>query len=127
MTSNISNTSRIGFIGLGALGQGLCTSLVRGGFTVTVTDLNRDLGTALVAQGALWADDVAALCKASDIVITALPSPAISRQVVEGAGGVFESLRSGGIWIEMSTTDFEDLQRLQAAAQARGISGSTRW
>ena len=122
MTSNNSNTSRIGFIGLGALGQGLCTSLVRGGFTVTVTDLNRDLATPLVALGARWADDVASLCKASDIVITALPSPAISRQVVEGAGGVFESLHSGGIWIEMSTTDFEDLQRLQAAAQARGIS-----
>ena len=122
MTSNNSNTSRIGFIGLGALGQGLCTSLVRGGFKVTVTDLNRDLGTPLVAQGARWADDVALLCKASDIVITALPSPAVSRHVVEGPNGVFESLHSGGIWIEMSTTDFEDLQRLQAAAQARGIS-----
>ncbi len=118
-----TNTSlKIGYIGLGALGQGLCSSLVRAGFTVTVTDLNKDLGTALVAQGAHWADDVAGVCRASDVVITALPSPAVSRQVVEGPGGVFESLHSGGIWIEMSTTDFEDLQRLQAAATARGIS-----
>jgi len=113
---------KIGFIGLGALGQGLCGSLVRGGFTVTVTDLNKDLGTPLLAQGAHWGDDIAAVCRASDVVITALPSPAISRQVVEGPGGVFESLHAGGIWIEMSTTDFEDLQRLQATATARGIS-----
>ena len=117
------NTSlKIGFIGLGALGQGLCSSLVRAGFTVTVTDLNKNLGTALIAQGAQWANDVAGVCRASDVVVTALPSPAVSRQVVEGPGGVFESLHSGGIWIEMSTTDFEDLQRLQAAATARGIS-----
>jgi 3-hydroxyisobutyrate dehydrogenase len=54
-------------------------------------------------------------------VITALPSPAASRKVVEGPGGVFESLPSGAVWIEMSTTDFEDLQRLQGLAQARGI------
>ena len=120
MTTNTS--LKIGFIGLGALGQGLCSSLVRAGFTVTVTDLNKDLGTALIAQGAHWANDVAGVCRASDVVVTALPSPAVSRQVVEGPGGVFESLHFGGIWIEMSTTDFEDLQRLQAAATARGIS-----
>ncbi|MEO6626265.1 MAG: NAD(P)-dependent oxidoreductase, partial [Burkholderiaceae bacterium] len=120
--TNTKHSTHIGFIGLGALGQGLCASLVRNGFAVTVTDLRRDLGTALVAQGASWADDVATLCRASDVVITALPSPAISRQVVEGPGGVFESLPAGGIWMEMSTTDFADLQRLQAAALARGIS-----
>ena len=117
-----SSTPTIGFIGLGALGQGLCSSLVKGGFQVTVTDLNKDLGQPLEALGAHWADDVAAACRGADVVITALPSPAVSRQVVEGPGGVFENLRSGGVWIEMSTTDFEDLQRLHAAAAARGIS-----
>ena len=118
---NQTASLRIGFIGLGALGQGLCGSLVRAGFAVTVTDLNRALADPLVAAGARWADDIAGVCKASDVVITALPSPAVSRQVVEGPGGVFEHLHRGGIWIEMSTTDFEDLQRLQAAATARGI------
>jgi 3-hydroxyisobutyrate dehydrogenase len=65
---------------------------------------------------------VAGVCRGNDVVITVLPSPAVSRKVVEGPGGVFENLRSGGIWIEMSTTDFEDLQRLSDAAAARGIS-----
>nr|WP_315247577.1 NAD(P)-dependent oxidoreductase [uncultured Albidiferax sp.] len=112
----------IGFIGLGSLGEGLCNSLVTAGFAVTVTDLNPACAQKLLAAGAAWADDVAGVCQGADVVITVLPSPAISRQVVEGPGGVFENLRAGGVWIEMSTTDFEDLQRLQAAATERGIA-----
>lgn len=111
----------IGFIGLGSLGQGLCHSLVRSGFAVTVSDLNQDTAAPLLAAGAAWSDDVAGVCRGADVVITVLPSPAVSRQVVEGPGGVFEHLRAGGVWIEMSTTDVEDLQRLQALARARGI------
>ena len=112
----------IGFIGLGSLGEGLCNSLVTAGFPVTVTDLNPAAAQKLLAAGAVWADDVAGVCRGADVVITVLPSPAVSRQVVEGPGGVFENLRSGGVWIEMSTTDFEDLQRLQEAATQRGIA-----
>ena len=112
---------RIGFIGLGALGEGLCNSLVKAGFPVTVTDLNKDLANRLLQAGAQWSDDIAGVCRGADVVIMALPSPAISRQVVEGPGGVFDSLPRGGIWVEMSTTDMEDLQRLEAAATQRGI------
>lgn len=117
-----NNRLKIGFIGLGALGQGLCSSLVKAGFAVTVTDLNQESAQPLVAAGANWSDDVAGVCRAADVVITALPSPAVSRKVVEGPGGVFESLAPGGVWIEMSTTDFEDLKRLQSEATLRGIN-----
>jgi 3-hydroxyisobutyrate dehydrogenase len=111
----------IGFIGLGNLGEPLCHSLVSKGFSVTVSDLNRANAQRLLDAGARWSDDVAGVCRQADVVITALPSPAASRKVVEGAGGVFENLPKGSVWIEMSTTDFQDLQRLQALAQARGI------
>ena len=116
------NPLSIGFIGLGSLGEGLCHSLVKGGFPVTLTDLNKDSAKRLLAAGASWSDDVAGACREADVVITVLPSPAISRKVVEGTGGVFENLRSGGVWIEMSTTDLDDLKRLAGLAAERGIS-----
>ena len=113
---------RIGFIGLGSLGEGLCNNLVKAGYTVTANDLNKDLAKRLIAGGAGWSDDVAGACRDADVVITVLPSPAVSRKVVEGAGGVFENLKSGGTWIEMSTTDMEDLLRLNAVATTKGIT-----
>ncbi len=115
-------TLRIGFIGLGSLGEGLCHSLVKAGYPVTVNDLNKDLATRLLAAGASWSDDVAGACMNADVVITVLPSPAVSRKVVEGPGGVFENLKSGGTWIEMSTTDMEDLLRLSEVAKSKGIT-----
>ncbi|MBU3739732.1 MAG: NAD(P)-dependent oxidoreductase [Rhodoferax sp.] len=112
---------KIGFIGLGNLGEPLCNSLVQAGYTVTVTDLHPDSASRLVAGGARWSDDVAGVCRDANVVITVLPSPAVSRKVVEGPDGVFAHLGRGGVWIEMSTTDFQDLQRLQGLAQERGI------
>ncbi len=117
-----ANKLRIGFIGLGALGEGLCNNLVKAGYSVVVNDLNKDLAKGLLAGGATWSDDVAGTCRDADVVITVLPSPAISRTVVEGAGGVFENLKSGGTWIEMSTTDMEDLLRLSEVAKSKGIT-----
>jgi 3-hydroxyisobutyrate dehydrogenase len=113
---------RIGFIGLGSLGEGLCNNLVKAGYTVTANDLNKDLAKRLIAGGAGWSDDVAGACRDADVVITVLPSPAVSRKVVEGTGGVFENLKSGGTWIEMSTTDMDDLLRLNAVAATKGIT-----
>jgi 3-hydroxyisobutyrate dehydrogenase len=112
---------KIGFIGLGSLGEGLCNSLVQAGYTVTVNDLNKDLAKRLLEKGAQWADTTADACKDADVVITVLPSPAVSRKVVEGAGGVFDNLTAGGIWIEMSTTDMDDLLRLTDVAKTKGI------
>ena len=118
----LNNKLSIGFIGLGSLGEGLCNSLVKAGFPVAVTDLKRSNADRLIAAGAVWSDDVKGVCANADVVITVLPSPAISRKVVEGEGGVLEHLRHGGVWIEMSTTDLEDLKRLSAKAAERGIS-----
>jgi 3-hydroxyisobutyrate dehydrogenase len=91
-------------------------------YSVTVNDLNKDLAQRLLAGGAQWSDDVAGTCRDADVVITVLPSPAISRKVVEGAGGVFDNLKAGGTWIEMSTTDMEDLLRLADVAKTKGLT-----
>jgi 3-hydroxyisobutyrate dehydrogenase len=112
---------KIAFIGLGSLGEGLCHSLVAAGYPVAINDLNKDLAKRLLQAGATWADTTADTCKDADVVITVLPSPAVSRKVVEGPGGVFENLKAGGTWIEMSTTDMEDLLRLTEVAKGKGI------
>ena len=65
---------------------------------------------------------MAGACRNADVVITVLPSPAVSRAVVEGTNGVFDNLPRGGTWIEMSTTDMEDLLRLADVAKTKGIT-----
>jgi 3-hydroxyisobutyrate dehydrogenase len=113
---------RYGFIGLGHLGDHLAASLIRAGFAVTVHDLQRSAAERHLALGAAWAGGAGELAAAVDAVITCLPSPAASAAVVGGPGGVLERLAPGGCWIEMSTTDRQEILRLGALAAGRGIA-----
>lgn len=112
---------RYGFIGLGNLGAALAGCLVRAGFAVTVSDLDKARAEPLVAAGACFAATPRATAEASDAVITCLPSPAASAAVVTGRDGVLEGLAPGGTWIEMSTTDDDEIRRIATLAAAKGI------
>ncbi len=111
---------RVGFIGLGNVGAKLAGSLLHQGFDLTVRDAKHDAVEVLLQAGAGWARSGKALAEASDVVITCLPSPQVSAQVLEERNGILEGLAAGKIWLEMSTTGAADLQRLGALVEARG-------
>ncbi len=113
---------RIGYIGLGSLGKHLAASLVREGFDVIVHDLHKEAATDLIAAGAAWAASPLEAAENSDTVITCLPSPEVVAAVVAGENGVLAGLKSGGTWIDMSTNDPHELQRLAALAAEKGIA-----
>ncbi|GHF72728.1 NAD(P)-dependent oxidoreductase [Seohaeicola zhoushanensis] len=108
---------RVGFIGLGNVGGKLSGSLIRNGVDVMVHDLNADLVAASVAKGARAGTSPAALMRDCDVVITCLPSPAISAAVV---AEMLPEVTPGKVWLEMSTTDEAEIRRLGAEVIARG-------
>lgn len=110
----------IGFIGLGNLGGNLARSVLRGGFELTVHDLDPTAAADLVADGATWAHSPAEVAAASTVVITCLPSPVACAAVMEGADGVLAGLRPTATWIEMSTTDVGEVRRLADLVVAAG-------
>jgi len=110
----------IGFIGLGNVGSKLVGSLIRNGFTVTVRDLDSNLVADFVKKGALKGENPRQVAEACDVIITCLPHPTISAAVVEGEEGLLLGLRSGKIWLEMSTTDEAEVKRLGEKVLATG-------
>ncbi len=108
-----------GFIGLGHLGKHLAANLARNGFDVAVFDLDRSAGEWPLAAGARWADSVPALAARCDALITCLPSPAATARVLELA---LPAMPRGSTWIEMSTNDFVEVEKLAALAETRGIA-----
>ena len=110
----------IGFIGLGNVGGKLAGSLLRNGFNLTVHELNKETATPLLTKGAQWADTPALAAADADMLITCLPSPAASAQVMESENGVLSALSPNTIWGEMSTTDESEVRRLGALVQKIG-------
>ena len=113
---------KIGFIGLGNVGAKLAGSLVRQGFDTLVRDLDRSTAQPLIEQGAEWAESAREMAAVCDVVITCLPSPAVSAAVMEADDGVIAGLSAGKIWLEMSTTDESEVKRLGALVEARGAT-----
>ena len=113
---------QVGFVGLGNVGAKLAGSLLRHGHTLRIRDLDRAAAVELLAAGAIWAESGRELAAASEVVITCLPSPVVSAQVLEEADGVLEGLGEGSIWMEMSTTEAADVRRLGELVHARGAS-----
>ena len=115
-------TKRIGYIGLGSLGRHLAGSLLRAGFPLTVHDLDPAAARELLDAGAAWAGSAAEVAAASDTVITCLPSPEAVAATVSGPEGILKGLAAGGTWVDMSTNDLHELQRLAALAAEHGVA-----
>ncbi len=111
---------KVGFVGLGNVGGKLAGSVLRNGFDLTVRDLDQAAAQAFLDKGAKWADSPKQLAEACDVVITCLPSPAACSAVLEGDDGLLHGLGPGKIWMEMSTTDSNEVQRMAALVQAKG-------
>ena len=107
-----------GYIGLGNLGANCAGCLLKAGFGLTVHDLNRSAGDALVAKGAVWAENVEVLAGSVDHVITCLPSPAVSETVLRQ---ILPAMKPGATWVEMSTLGRDDVLRLAAIAADAGV------
>jgi 3-hydroxyisobutyrate dehydrogenase len=112
----------VGFIGLGSLGRHLAARVADAGHTLVVHDRDPAAVAVLVAAGASAAPSPRAVAETADCVITCLPSSRAVSDVVAGEDGIAEGLRSGGTWIDMSTNDPHELERLAALLAARGIA-----
>lgn len=114
------NPLKVGFIGLGNVGGKLAGSLARHRVPLVVRDLNAALEAPFIGAGATRAASPRAMVEAVDVVITCLPSPAASADVMERPDGILAGLTHGKIWLEMSTTDSGEVRRLGELVEARG-------
>ncbi|WP_425100400.1 NAD(P)-dependent oxidoreductase [Tropicibacter sp. S64] len=108
---------QVGFIGLGNVGGKLAGSLLRNGIALQVHDLDAGLVAGFVARGAVDGGSPADMMDACDVVITCLPSPAASAAVV---AAMLPRMRAGKTWMEMSTTDADEVVRLGALIAETG-------
>tara|TARA_B100000073_G_scaffold280147_1_gene240700 strand:- start:25 stop:966 length:942 start_codon:yes stop_codon:yes gene_type:complete len=111
---------KIGFIGLGNVGGKLAGSLLRNKFELIVQDLDQSLCKKFEEQGAKVVDTNKDLAIESDLIITCLPSPKVSSEVMEKKDGILEGLSEKKIWLEMSTTDEAEVIRLGQLVTKKG-------
>ena len=113
---------RIGFIGLGLMGQPMSRRLLEAGHQLTVWNRTPEKAKALLAAGAAWRASPEAVAQASDVVITMVTDSAASEEVICGPGGVLEGTRPGLILIDMSSIAPEMSRSIAARARAKEVA-----
>jgi len=111
---------KIGFIGVGNMGNPMCANVLAAGHEVTVNDIDRSAAENLIEAGATWADSPQAAADGAEIVMMSLPTPPIVEQVVTGDGGVLAGM-NGGTLVDLSTNSPSMVQSLAKIANEQGV------
>lgn len=127
----MSGKARIGFVGIGNMGWPMAANLARAGFAPTVFDTDRARTQKFAAEfGAKAAPSLAELGRASDIVVTMLPTGAVVRAALleNESGALAAALAKGSaaqeraVVVDMSSSEPVGTQQLGAALAKRGIA-----
>ena len=94
---------RIGFIGLGAMGQGIVPRLIDAGHAVTGWNRTRAKAGSLIDRGMQWAASPRELAARSEIVFSIVTDAAAVRAVALGDDGIIAGLAREAVYLDMST------------------------
>jgi hypothetical protein len=111
--------SKLGFVGLGVMGEPMCRNLARkSGTPVAALDVDPEPVRRLAADGVRAADSLASLARAADVVFLSLPGGA---EVAAVSGELLPRLRTGACLVDLSTAPVRLARDLAAACAARGV------
>jgi 3-hydroxyisobutyrate dehydrogenase len=114
--------TRVGWIGIGVMGNSMCGHLLKAGYPVTLTTRTREKAAALLDKGATWCATAREVAAASDTVFTMVGFPSEVEQVYFSPDGVLAGARPGSIVCDMSTSEPSLAVRIHAEARARGVA-----
>ncbi len=115
--------TKIGFIGVGMMGQGMAKNLVEKGFATTILgNRNRVPVDRLLALGAAEGRDGADVAAKSDIVFICVTGSPQVEAVVYGARGLLAGAREGLIVVDCSTSEPDSSDRIRADFAKAGVA-----
>ena len=107
-------------IGLGSMGFGMASSLLRGGFEVTGFDVVRDNMDRLVEAGGRDSASPAEAVREAGIVVSVVVNAAQTEAVLFGPNGAADTMRDGAVFISSATMDPEIARGLAKRLEETG-------
>ena len=109
---------RLGFIGLGNMGQPMAARLLDAGYQLMVWNRSPNKTRALQGKGATVGADPATVATASDVIFLSVTDTGAVETVVFGARGVAAGADRGKILIDTSSIEPDETREMAARLQA---------
>ncbi|QUW21717.1 NAD(P)-dependent oxidoreductase [Sporosarcina sp. Marseille-Q4063] len=113
---------KIAFIGTGVMGSSIVRHLLKANYEVTIYTRTKERATALISDGAKWAQTPSEATAGANIVITMVGYPVDVEAVYFGSSGIFEAGSEGQIIIDMTTSSPALAKRIASVANTRKMA-----
>jgi len=113
---------KIGFIGLGDMGQAIVPRLLAAGHTVTGWNRTKEKAAPLFKLGMLWANSPREAARDSEIVFSIVIDSAAVQSVALGEDGIIAGLRKDAVYLDMSTINPEVSRAVAAEFAKAGLT-----
>jgi 3-hydroxyisobutyrate dehydrogenase len=113
---------KLGFIGLGNMGNPMALNLLKAGHSLQVCDLRREAAANLEEAGATWTNSAQEAATGVEFVFLSLPMPTDVERVVSADTGVLAGMKAGGTIVDMSTNSPTVVRTLAEKAKTKGVA-----
>ena len=111
---------RVGFIGLGNMGEPLAGFVHKAGISLVVHDLRKAAAATLLERGATWAESPRDVARQCEVICICVPGPAEMQLVTVGPGGILEGVKAGSVVIDLTTNAPAVVREVGEPLKARG-------
>ena len=112
---------KVGFIGLGLMGQAMSHNLVKDGYEVFGYDILPEQIKRAEEKGVIGLGSPREVAREAELVISALPNAKIVEEVHCGSQGTSEGADKGAVLVDTSTISPEDARRIAHRLASQGF------
>jgi 3-hydroxyisobutyrate dehydrogenase-like beta-hydroxyacid dehydrogenase len=103
MTDVAKQASKIGFVGLGAMGSRIAGRLLQAGNQTYGTDRTKSTAQQLIDRGLQWCETPRDVAAAADVTFSMVTDDAAVEAITSGPDGIIAGLAGGRVYVDMST------------------------
>ena len=112
---------KIGFIGIGVMGEAMATHLLEAGHDLFVFNRTKSKADRIVGLGATWCNDVKTVAQSAEVIFTIIGVPADVENVYLAEDGLIAQANKETILVDMTTSTPQLAKRIYEAGSEKGI------
>ena len=123
--------TRIGFVGLGAMGSRMAGRFLASGHQVYGTNRTAAKAAPLIDRGLVWRESPREVARSAEVIFSMIRDDAALAEIASPPDGILAGLAPGKVWIDMSTVSpaaaralAQRVRRAGAALLNAPVSGS---
>jgi 3-hydroxyisobutyrate dehydrogenase len=120
--TTLRTIEKVGFIGLGIMGQSMAGHILTAGYKLQVFNRSRGKADGLLSRGASWRDTPGDLAADCDAVFSIVGYPQDVEEIYLGPGGLIDRARPGTMFVDMTTSSPSLARRMAEVGAAKSVA-----